>query len=455
MKSKLVIALFVFISFYTVFNRQQYNNLFWLDTAAYYLYLPAVFIYHDVGDLNFYPAVNKKYAVTGTSDDYGIFGQPTGHKTLKYAVGTAVFELPFFLLAHAWCTVTHSFAADGYTLPYRLSAIAACILWAAAGLLLLMAFLRRYFSDNITAFVLLCVGLGTELFYYCAFFPGMSHPFSFFLFAWVLYLTQRVFNEHRSGAILWMGIALGLVVITRPVNILVVLVPLLWQVCDRRTIVERVQFLVGQYRQVLVSLFLFLLVTLIQTGYWKYTTGHWIHYSYKGERFNFLRPHVWEGLFSYKKGWFVYTPIAFVAFIGLIFFWIRERKKAPGIVVFFAVMIYVVFCWEQWWYGGGFSARALLETLPVAAYPLAVLVQYVLGLRNTVVKTGFVTVMLLLVALNLFQSYQSSICILDGGRMTKAYYWRVFGKVEVNDDDHRLMQTEEAFYKQWDDCVKQ
>ena len=108
-------------------------------------------------------------------------------------------------------------------------------------------------------------------------------------------------------------------------------------------------------------------------------------------------------------------------------------------------MIYVVFSWRTWWYGGGFSARAMIESLPVVALPLAYLFKNVYENGKPVVfKVAFSLLVLSLIALNLFQSYQYKGSIIHSSLMTKEYYWKVFGKTEINPDDNKyLLQYED------------
>ena len=62
MKSRLLILVFALISIIIVFNEDKLaHNQYSSDVCGYYLYLPAVFIYHDLGDLSFYPAVDSEY----------------------------------------------------------------------------------------------------------------------------------------------------------------------------------------------------------------------------------------------------------------------------------------------------------------------------------------------------------------------------------------------------------
>ena len=70
MKSRLMILFYAFVSAYVMFNIEAYKkNQFQWDCSGYYLYLPAVFIYHDLGKFAFYHDVNQKYELSKGGDD--------------------------------------------------------------------------------------------------------------------------------------------------------------------------------------------------------------------------------------------------------------------------------------------------------------------------------------------------------------------------------------------------
>ena len=178
---------------------------------------------------------------------------------------------------------------------------------------------------------------------------------------------------------------------------------------------------------------------MIQLGYWKYITGEWIHYSYEEEGFNFLKPEIWNGLLSYRKGWFVYTPLAIVCIIGLVNLWRTFPKLFLGITTYLIVNVYIVFSWHQWYYGGGFGSRALIESYAVLSIPLACFVAWVLSVRSKVLKSFVGLILVSLVVLNLWQSYQFSLGTIPWDHNNKEYYWRVFFKKHRTEEDWKLL----------------
>jgi len=149
--------------------------------------------------------------------------------------------------------------------------------------------------------------------------------------------------------------------------------------------------------------------------------GHWIADSYSGERLVFSHPHIREVLFSWKKGWFIYTPLMLLAFGGVLLLK-NNFSRITFILAMFAA-IYAISCWEVWWYGGSFGMRPLLEYVPLMAIPLALLVRKVFHrfwLLISVPVFGFVLV------LSLVQHFQYFSGILPYHQMDAFKYKKLF-----------------------------
>lgn len=439
--SKLALCGIAAVYLYIVFNLCNWGKNYPIvyDETGYYLYLPATFIYHDLGKCAFYPHICSNYNINNNIQWYGLFDEPSGRKLNKYHIGTSIFEMPFFLLAHCYCNIYRGeYPADGYSRPYMVALIFSMALWAFAGLFILRKFLLNYFSEAATAVTLLLLAFGTNLYFYTVFDAGMSHPFSFSLFCFLLYNTDRWYTNEKMINVLLTGIILGLIIITRPTNAVVAIIPLCWKYKDNK-VSGRFAFCEKQLWPILFSMICFLLVLTIQLGYWKYTTGLWIYYAYVGEHFNFSHPHILDGLFSYRKGWFVYTPVALSGMIGLIPLAKKYKNFTWLIMSYLAVNIYIVFSWEQWSYGGGFGCRVLIESMAIVAIPMAMLIQWILRQKIRALTISMFIVFGFLIALNTFQSYQLYRNITVWDQTNEAFYWRTFGKLEITKEDKKLL----------------
>lgn len=120
-----------------------------------------------------------------------------------------------------------------------------------------------------------------------------------------------------------------------------------------------------------------------QLIYWKVATGHFFTNSYAnhGEGLDFLTPHTWSFLFSFRKGWFVYTPIMLLAVVGLIRAYRTKRDFAWAAIIFFVINIYIASSWTTWWYAGSFSQRTMVQTYPLMMVLIGITIQWLSALR--------------------------------------------------------------------------
>ncbi|RYD72715.1 MAG: hypothetical protein EOP53_21425 [Sphingobacteriales bacterium] len=168
-------------------------------------------------------------------------------------------------------------------------------------------------------------------------------------------------------------------------------------------------------------------IGFLQLLYWKLLSGSWLFDSYKGEgNFTFTSPHIFDGLFSYKKGWFVYTPLMLLAVAG--FFWVKKFVPAAllALLVYFVINIYFTFSWNPWWYGGSFGMRALIQMYAIMSFGLASFLTFMFN-KDWRKELAFLLVAAC-IYLNLFQTWQFRKGMIHWEEMTKEKYWDVFLK---------------------------
>jgi hypothetical protein len=405
--------------------RPRWTDVIQNDVSVLYAYLPAAFLYHD---LSFGFASRPGFA-----GEVPLNRTEQGDAVLKMSCGAAVLWTPFFLLAHAsarWLSVP----ADGYSWPYHYALSLAAIVYAVAGLVLLRGVLRRHFTDGVVAVNLVAVFAATNLFYYTTLESGMTHAYSFFLFALFLRLTVAWHARPRWGTTLALGGVWGLIVLVRPTNAVVALAFLLYRDTPLPGWRDKLNLLARQRLPLLAALGVSFAVLLPQLAYWKYGTGSWIYYSYQDEgAFFFARPRIVDGLLGYRKGLLVYTPILFLAFAGMLLLPRRLGEWSWAVATFTAANIYIVFSWWCWWYGGSFGMRALIEAYAIWAIPMAAMLEWLLS-RGRFAAAATLNAVALLVCLNIFQMDQYWRGILHWDSMTRDAYWSVFlrGRVPAN-----------------------
>ena len=101
----------------------------------------------------------------------------------------------------------------------------------------------------------------------------------------------------------------------------------------------------------------------------------------------------------------------------------RDRPWRRSVLWFMGLTIWVVIAWHDWRYGGSYSARALMQCLPVLALPFADLVERALSTRW---RWPFLVLCTYLLMVNLWQvrQYNNGVIKYDG--MTREEYLRVY-----------------------------
>lgn len=403
----------------------QWEHVLEADAKGYYAYLPALFIYHDL-NFSFFGEVEGERAYD-PSLAYDYRYEYEGRTVNKYYAGVAVCQAPFFLVAHA-ASLLLDYPADGYSQLYIIFITLAALFYLYLGLLCLRRSLELLGIDKRSIFIVITtLVFGTHLFYYSIGEMGMSHVYSFALVSAFIYCVLRYFRNY-SLRFAWIAAAvLGLIILVRPVNGLVLLsVPFLSG--GPAGLREGIGHLFRPKRTIVLLTLLTSLVISLQLVLYKLQTGYFFVYSYGEEGFEFTHPHGVDFLFSYRKGLFVYTPLCLLALAGLTALWRRNRFRAWSLLGFLMVVVYVLSSWWNWYYGGSFSARVMVEYLPYFTISLAYLFMHTQRSRlRYMLLTGITSVLLLL---NQVQTLQYRYYIIHWSEMNRESYWDVFLDLE-------------------------
>jgi hypothetical protein len=391
------------------------------DGKGYYAYLPAILIHQDLS-FGFVDDYEAKYYEPSHRVDFKL--QTEQGTVNKYFVGTAVLMAPFFVLGHIAAHLNGA-PPDGYSWPYQMAMVIGAVFWLFMGAWLFFRFLEQRGSGAAgVKWAVLALLFATGLFYYAVAEPTMSHVYSMAMVCAALFLSQRYFADGQMRHLALLGAVLGLVALIRPVNILVVLaLPLaasgVGQVRSR--LPQR-----GNLAHWSAATVVFLLVCSLQPLiYWLQTGSPWV-WSYGEEGFDFSRPEVMNVLFSYRKGLFVYTPVALLALLGILWHVRRNALQAGSALAFLGIITWVISSWWMWFYGGSFGMRPYLEFMPVFLMGIVWMFEH-FGKWPRRLLMG---VLALLMYVNLVQSYQYQQNILLWDGMTKEAYWGSFLKAD-------------------------
>jgi len=413
-------SLFVGLLVFAIFFRwisHGWEHIVDSDGRGYYAYLPAIFTYHDL-DFRYFFSGKLNVAADYTNNFLFIID---GHYVIKYPPGVALLLSPFYLVA-SLLSFVFGFEMTGYSFFYQIFVSLAAIFYCVFGVKNLMEIFKRFhISFAISLWIILSLVLGTNLFVYVIHEPSMSHVYSFAaVSAFILYLKRWIDGEAAKN-LLASAFFLGIVILIRPVNgIVIFAVPLLFNSID--DLFSFFKKLIANIPLLIKCALITSLIIFIQPLLWHLENGHWYVWTYLGESFKWNDPAITKVLFSFRKGWLLYTPLMLLLIPS--FFAIVIRKdftKLIGFIVFWISAIYMISSWWCWYYGGSFGQRAFIEFYPIAALSFVPLLTF-LNDRTLILKI-FISIC---VFLNLVQSYQYRNNILHYDSMDKKKYFDVF-----------------------------
>lgn len=431
----------IFLLFLVVSNNvlNDRENIIEADGRGYYEFLPAAFIYHDLS-LSYLDTLETEYY-----DDQMISRDfyprlENGQRYDKYFIGTAVLQSPFFAVGHLWAKASDQYADDGFSRPYQQSISIAGLFYAFFGLVFIRLLLRSYQVNRIWILAAQCsVLFCSSMLNYVHWDAAYSHVYSFFLVAGFLYFARNFILHPTGKSLFWTIFFLGFIFLVRPVNVLIVLfIPLLTE--DFKTLLTSLQSVFTKYLKItLLASLAVVLLYQIQCIVWYQQTGHWFHYAYGNETFNWHDPHFIDFLFSYRKGFFLWAPWFLVAIAGGICFHLVKKNwfHLVSFLLSFSLLIYVLSSWWSWTYGGSMGSRPMIDFYPVIlAFMAPMLAQKPVGFKWIVFATAPILAYVMLV-----QVFQYQRGILKWDHMTREDYWKVFLKKDRM-YDYYLWKTE-------------
>ena len=422
---EIILLLYICLFFGFKSPEKPWDRVINSDGKAYYAYLPAIFIHHNfqykfVEDYEWVYYPHDKTA-------FKEFRMKTGNGVVnKTYPGMAVVWTPFFLFAH-FVAFLELFPLDGYSPPYQYMIALASLFFLWLGARTLMRLLIKFGSpEKNAAFITAVIALGSNLIYYTITEGSMTHVYSFAL---ITSFLLTIYNLTHTKKTKWFGISLfllALIILIRPTNVLVVLL-IPFVTGSRQKLYDTLSRLKTHRSSVIKGVIIFLLLMFIPFLLWKLQCGIWVVYSYGDEGFHFLKPYIISILGSYNRGWFIYTPVAFVSMFGFIGLFRKSWFHAMVLFIFLVIFTYVASSWWVWYYASKCGQRIFIDSYA----DVGLLLVFLYGNFTSVSWHRAITGLLIaLSALNIFQYYQHTKWIFPPYIITSEIFWDSFFSIE-------------------------
>ncbi len=442
-----LLVLLSFAGSYLFYNVWKKSALEGGDNWGYYSYLPATFIYKDLKTLDVtYEARNRIHGTTAAPR--GIEKRiteasdaPNGNRVIKYTMGIAVMQSPFFFIAHTYQKLTGG-SAGGFEFPYVLAVFFSVLFYVFLGLYFISKALAKWYSTVVVFLTLLAVYFATNLYYFTSLNIGMSHAYLFFWYSLLVYSTILFFEKPGWTNAVSLGLSFGMITLIRPSEIISLLIPLLYGLHQLKNAESIRLFFIQKWKYLFAAAITIILVPLPQFIYWKAMSGHWLYDSYPGEHFDFLKPRIIDGMFGYKNGWLSYTTVMWLVFPGIYFLWKHKHPFRLIISVILPLHIYIIYSWWCWQYTNGYGSRPMVETYGYLAVPLAAVI-------HEIVKRSWTTVLLFVfyafcITHNVFQTWQIENGKYYSDDATRTFYLRRMYKWDFDYNDLVAFDNDEV-----------
>lgn len=393
----------------------SYNHFTESDGGGYYNYLPSYFIREDFGN--------------DTTCKNFTYQTANGHTINKYFVGTALMQLPFFLLA----SVDANFHYDELTgyefIMQRDVALASFVYFILACYITMRWLSRKYKSDALAVAAVILSVLSCGLFYYFTYEPFYSHCESFFLIAIFLSATDTFFENKSTKQLLYAALALGGIVLVRPTNGLVLLLlPFIAGSTERLR--EGFMHLLKHPLILLFAMLIVASIISIQPIVNYMQCGNFFEWGYKNEGFVFSKPKLYQLFFSFESGIFIYLPVFVCLVCSILYLFRKNVFQSISLLFFFAILFYVYASWWAVTYGDSLILRPYTDFTALNALLLVVYL--------TETPAPFKTLSRIFLAIcvlyNIKLCYQYARKIVHFDRMNKEKFLYTFDKIS---DDYK------------------
>jgi hypothetical protein len=343
------------------------ESLLVADGVKYYSYLPSILLQGSVDFSDEFEELSPK-ALEWIGHGKGplVKSSQTGLVKNVFPIGAPVLWAPFFLTANLF---VHG---DGLNPAYQLAVLFGSLVYGLASLALTISILRRFFAPALAFFGALLTWAGGFIYYYSVYRGDMSHAPSVFMVTLVLWLWLRFHGSFTWRRAAMLGIASGMMILVRPQNALVLLVPIAhsawhsirsngWRAWSSWA------ELASRWALVFAESFIIFLPQLVL---WAFLFGA-PSPPMTSTFFQFGNPFLLEILFS-RNGIVSFTPLLGIAIIGL---FLLLKKDVSFFLPCLSLIILLILLYSisgDWWCGeSSFGIRRFADSTPFLALGMA------------------------------------------------------------------------------------
>jgi len=384
------------------------------DEIQYFAYLRSLWFDHDLSFENEY----QHFYDLGIARSDGFHETflerttDTGRRINFGTIGCAILWAPFYAVGDLAARLGGA-PADGFSKPYVAAVAYGSAAYGFLAIVLAVLAARRLGANAFTA--ALAVWLGTPLLFYMYVAPPFSHACSAFGVALFTWTWLRVRERWTMRGAFALGAAGALMAMIREQDVFFALGPAL----DFGLTQVDVAWNAAHARRVLAAAAAgcagFLVVFTPQAASYIVVNGHLGPHASVGHKMNWAAPHALQVLFSPEHGFFIWTPLAFIAIAGICF--LQRKSVAICLLLMVALQVYVGGSVESWTVAGAFGQRRFIALTTALILGYAALEA---RLRSAAARRALAAVAILFVYWNLALTAEFAVGLMDRQRLEPA-----------------------------------
>ncbi len=376
------------------------------DEVQYFAYLRSIWFDHDVSFENEYQHFEASgFAAPGFHETFLERTTDTGRRINFGTIGCALLWAPFFAIADLLTRLLNAtggaIPADGYSPPYIAAVSYASAFYGWLAIWLAARLVERLARDwpalvNLGVVAAIVVWLGTPLLFYMYVAPPMSHATSAFAVTLFITLWIAVRDRWDIRGVVLLGASAALMTMVREQDAFFVAGPILdatWALA-RANRARGLRIAIAAMAGVVAAALTFVPQALAYLA----LNGHIGPSRFVARKMSWHAPHALEVLASPAHGLFFWTPLAVVAFAGLVVLSIRlpagMRALGAGLLVAAAFQVYVAGSVESWTVAGAFGQRRFVSLTPLLVLGIAATLATIRGRRAMVPAAALVLTMM-------------------------------------------------------------
>ncbi len=285
-----------------------------------------------------------------------------GKYVTVYTPGPGLLFVPFLVISSNISETNLDVAGEtfvefnGHTFNDGFAVLIAAMLFSFLSMVLVYKLLLDLgFSNKISSVAIATIWLGFLAFGYVFTFSAMSHTYEIFACSGFLFSIVRYGKKFENKYMLLAGVFASLLVLTRAIDILILVPILIYNL---------------KYRKLKANVYLYLTTIpfiLILLAYNYISYGGIFENGYVvigGSEFKFYLGNIYNLLFSSIRGLFIWSPVLLVALLGLVLY---TRKSLQGWLMYLLPVLFLFIgylFWENWWAGDSIGQRFFLVLIP-------------------------------------------------------------------------------------------